>query len=64
MVNAGRFDLRWEGNDDSRRAVAPGVYFVRFASDERGTSYYEYRARVPRNSTPGPCSAPTVIAVT
>ena len=28
-------------------------YFVRFASDERGTNYYEYRARVPRSSSPG-----------
>jgi hypothetical protein len=29
---AGRFDLRWEGDDDAGHAVAPGVYFVRFAS--------------------------------
>ncbi len=28
-------------------------YFLRFASDERGTNYYEYRARVPRSSSPG-----------
>jgi hypothetical protein len=28
-------------------------YFLRFASDEKGTSYYEYRARLPRSSTPG-----------
>ncbi|MEK7824764.1 MAG: cell surface protein SprA [Candidatus Eisenbacteria bacterium] len=28
-------------------------YFVRFASDERGINYYEYRAPVPRSSSPG-----------
>jgi hypothetical protein len=28
-------------------------YFVRFASDEKGTSYYEYRARMPASSSPG-----------
>jgi hypothetical protein len=28
-------------------------YFVRFASDERGVNYYEYRAPVPSSSTPG-----------
>jgi motility/secretion related protein SprA len=28
-------------------------YFVRFASDERGINYYEYRAPVPRSSAPG-----------
>lgn len=30
--NAGRSDLRWEGDDDAGRTVAPGVYFVRFAA--------------------------------
>jgi len=29
------------------------VYAVRFASDERGQNYYEYRAPVPSSSTPG-----------
>jgi Motility related/secretion protein len=28
-------------------------YFVRFASDEKGTSYYEYRSRMPASSSPG-----------
>ena len=28
-------------------------YFVRFASDEKGTSYYEYRSRMPPSSVPG-----------
>ncbi len=28
-------------------------YFVRFASDERGLNYYEYRAPVPSTSSPG-----------
>ncbi|HET9328131.1 MAG TPA: cell surface protein SprA, partial [Candidatus Eisenbacteria bacterium] len=27
-------------------------YFVRFASDEKGTSYYEYRSRMPPSSSP------------
>jgi hypothetical protein len=47
---AAAFDVR-----DSAKAVCtstPGLYyFVRFASDEQGRNYYEYRATLPANSS-------------
>ena len=48
--HAAAFDVR-----DSSEAVCastPGLYyFVRFASDEQGRNYYEYRASLPANSS-------------
>jgi hypothetical protein len=43
------FDLR-DGYDPATDSLS---YFVRFASDEQGQNYYEFRAKVPRNSLPG-----------
>ena len=49
---AAAYDIRDEEGRPFDAAVDTGlVYFVRFASDETGRNYYEYRSRLPGNST-------------
>jgi hypothetical protein len=43
------FDIR-DSYDPASDSLS---YFVRFASDEQGRNYYEFRAKVPANSSPG-----------
>ena len=48
---AAGFDVR--DVNGARSDSTPGLYyFVRFASDEQGRNYYEYRAPMPPNSAP------------
>jgi hypothetical protein len=47
------FDLRDENGAPVEAALDTLWYVVRFASDELGLSYYEYKARVPRTSRAG-----------
>jgi hypothetical protein len=49
---AAAYDIRDEEGRPFDAAVDTAlVYFVRFASDETGRNYYEYRSRLPGNST-------------
>jgi len=50
---AAAFDVR-DSSDAPYDAGADTAlfYYVRFASDEQGRNYYEYRSRLPRSSTP------------
>uniref|UniRef100_A0A832MK34 Cell surface protein SprA n=1 Tax=Eiseniibacteriota bacterium TaxID=2212470 RepID=A0A832MK34_UNCEI len=47
------FDVRTAGGGAFDPTADTLWYFVRFASDEIGRNYYEYKARVPRASRPG-----------
>jgi len=49
---AAAFEVKDEGGAPYDAATDTSLfYFVRFASDEQGRNYYEYRARLPRYST-------------
>jgi hypothetical protein len=32
VYEPGRYTIAWDGHDDGGRAVAPGVYYVRFVA--------------------------------